>query len=70
MAATTHSKEKFLGAPPKLFDGKAENAEAFWNTLENYYYLNDALFPDEGRKVAAALTYFKLGMPAAEWARD
>src|SRR5712671_5250476 len=49
---TTQSKDRILGAAPELFDGKAENAESFWNTLKNYYYLNDVFFPDEERKEA------------------
>jgi hypothetical protein len=63
-------RERILGAHPEPFDGKAANAETFWNSLENYYYLNDNIFPDQGRKVAAALTHFKLGTPAGDWARD
>jgi hypothetical protein len=63
-------RDRILGAVPEAFDGKAANAETFWNTLENYYYLNDAVFQDESRKVAAALTHFKLGTPAGDWARD
>ena len=71
MAGTTTShKDRILGATPEPFDGKAENAETFWNNLENYYYLNENVFPDKGRKVAAALTHFKLGTPAGDWARD
>ena len=61
---------KLLGVPPEPFDGKAEKAEAFWNNLANYYYLNEATYTDVGRKVSAALTHFKLGTPAGEWAQD
>jgi hypothetical protein len=61
---------KSLGAPPEPFDGKPEKAEAFWSNLENYFYLNDTLYPDEGKRVSAALTHFRLGTPAGEWARD
>ena len=28
------------------------------------------LFTDENRKIATALTFFKIGMPAGEWAQD
>jgi|SRR5712671_6584767 len=66
----TQPRERILGSAPEPFDGKSAHAETFWNTLENYYYLNDSVFPDEGKKVAAALTHFKLGTPARDWARD
>ena len=72
-SATTNpppNKDRILGATPEPFDGKASSAEMFWNNLENYYYLNDAIFTDQGKKVAAALTHFKLGTPAGDWARD
>jgi Retrotransposon gag protein/Zinc knuckle len=61
---------KALGSSPEPFDGKAEKADAFWNTLENYYYLNETLYADDNKKVSSALTYFKLGTPAGEWAQD
>src|SRR6266702_2294423 len=61
---------KMLGSPPEPFEGKSEKAEAFWNTLENYYYLNGANYTDEQKKISSALTYFKIGMSAGEWAQD
>jgi hypothetical protein len=61
---------KAVGTPPKQFDGTASQAEGFLSALQNYYYLNETLFPDESRKVAAALTHFKVGSPAGEWARN
>src|SRR6266571_6911688 len=61
---------KMLGSPPEPFEGKSEKAEAFWNTLENYYYLNGANYTDEQKKISSALTYFKIGMLAGEWAQD
>ena len=72
MAGTVppQAQDRILGAHPEPFDGKAENAETFWNNLENYYYLNDSVYPDQGRKVASALTHFKIETPAADWARD
>src|ERR1700761_4854744 len=69
-SAKNTSSPKLLGAPPEAFDGKPEKAEAFWNNLENYYYLNSNSFPDEGKKVSSALTHFKLGTSAGEWAQD
>ena len=61
---------KLLGAPPEPFDGKPEKADAFWNALENYYYLNADSFTTDGKKVSSALTYFKIGTSAGEWAQD
>jgi len=59
-----------LGSPPEPFEGKSEKAEAFWNTLENYYYLNGANYADKQKKISSALTYFKTGTSAGEWAQD
>jgi len=61
---------KMLGSPPKPFKGKLVKAEAFWNTLENYYYLNEANYADKQKKISSALTYFKIGTSAGEWAQD
>jgi len=61
---------KMLGSPPEPFEGKSEKVEAFWNTLENYYYLNGANYVDEQKKISSALTYFKISMTAREWAQD
>src|SRR5579863_7214341 len=58
------------GTPPEPYDGKYEGAIAFWNALENYYTMNDASYPNVGAKIASALTHFKLGTPAGEWASD
>jgi hypothetical protein len=59
---------KVVGTPPEAFDGKPEKAETFWSQLENYYYLNEAAFTTESRRVSAALTHFKSGTPAGDWA--
>jgi len=66
----TPATSKMLGSAPESFDGKAERAETFWSNLANYFYLNDILPADESKRVSAALTYFKLGTPAGEWARE
>jgi len=66
----TQPRERILGSALEPFNGKSAHAETFWNTLENYYYLNDSVFPDEGKKVAVALTHFKLGTPARDWAHN
>ena len=61
---------KILGTLPESFDGKPEKAENFLAQLKNYYYLNTDVFADESRRVSAALTHFKSGTPAGEWAQD
>jgi hypothetical protein len=59
-----------IGTAPDAFDGNLAKAKPFWNALENYYTINDVVYTDEGRKVAAALTHFKMGTPAGDWASD
>ena len=59
-----------VGATPKAYDGKASSAIAFWNTLKNYYMINTAVYADEKARIQSALTHFKLGTQAGEWASD
>ena len=59
-----------VGAIPEAYDGKASSAIAFWNTLENYYTVNSAIYPDKKARIQSALTHFKLGTQAGEWASD
>ena len=66
MAATLRP----VGATPEAFDGKASSAIAFWNTLKNYYMVNSAVYADEKARIQSALTHFKLGTQAGEWASD
>src|SRR3984893_11458629 len=61
---------KLVGNPPEAFDGKPDKAETFLSQLDNYYYLNDASFMDESRRVSATLTHFKAGTSAGKWAQD
>jgi hypothetical protein len=61
---------KILGSAPEPYDGKPEKADAFINNLGNYYFLNTTTFDTDEKKVSSALTYFKIGTPAGEWARD
>ena len=68
--STSTAAPKSLGSPPEPYDGKPDKAEAFWSALESYFYLNSGMFADDNRKIATALTYFKVGTPAREWARD
>ena len=70
VATTTTATPKVLGSSPDVYDGTPSKAQAFWSALENYFYLNDTLFTDENRKIATALTFFKIGTPAGEWACD
>ena len=59
-----------VGTTPDAFDGNPAKAEPFWNALENYYTLNNAVYTNEGQKVAAALMHFKLGTSAGDWASN
>jgi hypothetical protein len=59
-----------MGTAPKAFDGKADKAISFWNALKNYYHVNLIIFDTEDKKIGTALTYFKLGTQAGEWASD
>jgi hypothetical protein len=69
-AATTAASTKVLGSAPEPFDGSTTKADAFWTALDNYYYLNQDLYPSEDKRIASALTHFKIGSPAGEWAKD
>ena len=68
--STSTAAPKSLGSPPEPYDGKPDKAEAFWSALESYFYLNSSMFVDDNRKITTALTYFKVGTPTREWARD
>ena len=59
-----------IGTTPDAFNGNLTKAKSFWNALENYYTLNNAVYADEGQKVAATLTHFKMGTSARDWASD
>ena len=59
-----------VGSPPEPYDGSAGKAQAFWNALDSYYTTNDDVWTDESKRVAAALSHFKIGTPAGEWASD
>ena len=59
-----------IGNPPEPFDGSPKKATTFWNALDTYYAVNSDVFTDKGKRVAAALTHFKVGTPAGEWASD
>jgi hypothetical protein len=68
--AMANPAPKALGTPPEPFDGAASKAETFLSALQNYYYLNEALYNTQSQCVAAALSHFKVGTATGEWARD
>ena len=45
-------------------------AENFLSALQSYYYINSNLYSNDSKKVATALTHFKMETPAEEWAQD
>jgi len=61
---------KLLGSTPDPYDGNPTKAQAFWNTLANYYTMNDAVYNTDNKKVPAALTNFKAGTRRGDWASD
>jgi len=70
MASSAAVPTKSLGSAPEPFDGTSANAEAFWTNLANYYFLNQDLYSTTNKRIASALTHFKLGTSAGEWAKD
>jgi Retrotransposon gag protein len=69
-SATSGFSTKTLGSAPEPFGGTPANAEAFWTNLANYFFLNHDLYSSTSKQIASALTHFKLGTPAGEWAKD
>jgi len=61
---------KLLGSTPDPYDGNPAKAQAFWNTLANYYTMNDTVYNTNDKKVPAALTNFKTGTCRGDWASD
>jgi hypothetical protein len=59
-----------MGTAPEAFDGKVYKAISFWNALKNYYHVNQTIFDTKAKKIGTALTYFKLGTQAGEWASN
>jgi len=64
------NQPQLLGTPPDPYDGSPDKAIAFWNTLANYYAINDGVYTTDAQKVSSALTYFKIGTPGGNWASD
>jgi len=61
---------RILGTAPEPYNGKGDTAIAFWNALENYFTVNATTFDTNKKKVSSALTYFKQGTQARDWASD
>jgi len=59
-----------LGTAPEPYNGKGDTVIAFWNALENYFTVNATTFDTNAKKVLSALTYFKQGTQAGDWASD
>jgi len=59
-----------LGTASEPYNGKGDMAIAFWNALENYFTVNATTFDTNTKKVSSALTYFKQGTQAGDWASD
>jgi len=64
------NQPRLLETPPDPYDGSPDKAIAFWNTLANYYAINDGVYTTNAQKVSSALTYFKIGTPGGNWASD
>jgi len=64
------NQPQILGTAPDPYNGFPEKAIAFWNTLANYYTINDGVYAMDTQKVSSALTYFKIGTPGGNWASD
>jgi len=64
------NQPRILGTAPDPYDGSPDKAITFWNTLANYYTINDAVYATNAQKVSSALTHFKIGTPGGNWASD
>ena len=66
----TATSTKTIGLPPEPFDSSSTKAEAFWTSLASYFFLNKDVYNSTNKKIASALSYFKIGTPAGKWAKD
>jgi len=64
------NQPRIMGTAPDPYDGSPEKAIAFWNTLANYYNINEGIYTTNAQKVSSALTHFKIGTPGGNWASD
>ena len=65
-AASTKITEIRIGCPDE-YNGKAETAQAWLDSVRLYLLINHALYYDDNRKIAFALSYMKKGSTAI-WA--
>ena len=70
-AAPTSSSSRIteirIGCPDE-YDGKAETVQAWLDSVHLYLLINQALYHNDNRKIAYALSYMKKGS-AATWAK-
>ena len=59
-----------MGTALEPFDGNGDKAIVFWNVLNNYFTVNATTYDTDPKKVSSALTYFKQGTQARDWASD
>ena len=59
--------EIHIGCPDE-YNGKAETAQAWLDSVHLYLLINQALYHNNSRKIAYALSYMKKGL-AATWAK-
>jgi len=69
-AMAQQNQPRILGTVPEPYDGSPDKAIDFWNTLANYYNINDGVYTTNAQKVSSALTHFKIGTPGGNWASD
>jgi len=69
-AMAQQNQPRILGTAPDPYDGSPDKAIDFWNTLANYYNINDGIYTTNAQKVSSALTHFKIGTPGGKWASD
>ena len=65
-SSSSRITEIHIGCPDK-YDGKAETAQAWLDSVHLYLLINQALYHDNNRKIAYALSYMKKGSTAT-WA--
>jgi len=63
------NQPRILGTPPDPYNGSPDKAITFWNTLANYYAINDGIYTTN-TQVSSTLTHFKIGTPGGNWASD
>ena len=61
--SSTRITEICIGCPDE-YDGKAETAQAWMDSVQLYLLINHALYYNDDRKIALALSYMKKGSTA------